>query len=115
VRQVEQPAGEEAQPIGVSSRQRGRFCVRSDRGGELLPPEPVRHCRQRFAAACPSSSRQQLLPWHDRRSHSAVPRVPLRQAGNMRDIFRETFLGFIRVHLLHHAAKERFFGTEMIA
>jgi PadR family transcriptional regulator PadR len=33
----------------------------------------------------------------------------------MRDIFRETFLGFIRVHLLHHAAKEPFFGTEMIA
>jgi DNA-binding PadR family transcriptional regulator len=32
----------------------------------------------------------------------------------MRDIFRETFLGFIRVHLLHHAAKERFFGAEMI-
>ena len=32
----------------------------------------------------------------------------------MRDIFRETFLGFIRVHLLHHAAKERIFGTEMI-
>lgn len=32
----------------------------------------------------------------------------------MRDIFRETFLGFIRVHLLHHAAEERFFGTEMI-
>jgi DNA-binding PadR family transcriptional regulator len=32
----------------------------------------------------------------------------------MRDIFRETFLGFIRVHLLHHAAKEPFFGTEMI-
>jgi DNA-binding PadR family transcriptional regulator len=32
----------------------------------------------------------------------------------MRNIFRETFLGFIRVHLLHHAAKERIFGTEMI-
>lgn len=32
----------------------------------------------------------------------------------MRDIFRETFLGFIRVHLLHHAAQERIFGTEMI-
>lgn len=32
----------------------------------------------------------------------------------MRDIFRETFLGFIRVHLLHHAAKERIFGIEMI-
>jgi len=32
----------------------------------------------------------------------------------MRDIFRETFLGFIRVHLLHHAAGERIFGTEMI-
>jgi PadR family transcriptional regulator PadR len=32
----------------------------------------------------------------------------------MRDIFRETFLGFIRVHLLHHAAKEPFFGSEMI-
>lgn len=32
----------------------------------------------------------------------------------MRDIFRETFLGFIRVHLLHHAAKAPFFGTEML-
>jgi DNA-binding PadR family transcriptional regulator len=32
----------------------------------------------------------------------------------MRDIFRETFLGFIRVHLLHHAAKAPLFGTEMI-
>ena len=32
----------------------------------------------------------------------------------MRDIFRETFLGFIRVHLLHHASEERIFGTEMI-
>jgi DNA-binding PadR family transcriptional regulator len=32
----------------------------------------------------------------------------------MRDIFRETFLGFIRVHLLHHAAREPIFGTEMI-
>lgn len=32
----------------------------------------------------------------------------------MRDIFRETFLGFIRVHLLHHAAKEPIFGTEML-
>jgi DNA-binding PadR family transcriptional regulator len=32
----------------------------------------------------------------------------------MADIFRETFLGFIRVHLLHHAARERIFGIEMI-
>ncbi|MDP1691549.1 MAG: PadR family transcriptional regulator [Burkholderiaceae bacterium] len=32
----------------------------------------------------------------------------------MRDIFRETFLGFIRVHLLHHAAQERIYGIEMI-
>ena len=32
----------------------------------------------------------------------------------MRDIFRETFLGFIRLHLLHHAAREPFFGSEMI-
>lgn len=32
----------------------------------------------------------------------------------MKDIFRETFLGFVRVHLLHHAAKEAIFGTEMI-
>jgi len=32
----------------------------------------------------------------------------------MRDIFRETFLGFIRVHLLHHAAKEPIFGSEML-
>lgn len=27
---------------------------------------------------------------------------------------RETFLGFIRVHLLHHAAQERIYGTAMI-
>ncbi len=33
----------------------------------------------------------------------------------MRDIFRETFLGFIRVHLLHHAALDRIYGIEMIA
>jgi DNA-binding PadR family transcriptional regulator len=33
----------------------------------------------------------------------------------MRDIFRETFLGFVRVHLLHHAAKAPIFGTEMLA
>lgn len=32
----------------------------------------------------------------------------------MRDIFRETFLGFIRVHLLHHASEERIYGSEMI-
>jgi DNA-binding PadR family transcriptional regulator len=32
----------------------------------------------------------------------------------MRDIFRDTFLGFIRVHLLHHAARERIYGTAMI-
>jgi DNA-binding PadR family transcriptional regulator len=32
----------------------------------------------------------------------------------MRDLFRDTFLGFVRVHLLHHAAKEPIFGTEMI-
>lgn len=32
----------------------------------------------------------------------------------MRDLFRDTFLGFVRVHLLHHAAEEAIFGTEMI-
>lgn len=32
----------------------------------------------------------------------------------MRDIFRDTFLGFIRVHLLHHAAHGRIYGAEMI-
>ena len=32
----------------------------------------------------------------------------------MRDIFRDTFLGFIRVHILHHAARERIYGTAMI-
>jgi PadR family transcriptional regulator, regulatory protein PadR len=32
----------------------------------------------------------------------------------MRDLFRDTFLGFVRVHLLHHAAREPIFGTEMI-
>lgn len=30
------------------------------------------------------------------------------------DIFRDTFLGFMRVHILYHAAKERIFGLEMI-
>jgi DNA-binding PadR family transcriptional regulator len=32
----------------------------------------------------------------------------------MRDLFRDTFLGFVRVHLLHHAAEDAIFGTEMI-
>lgn len=32
----------------------------------------------------------------------------------MRDLFRDTFLGFVRVHLLHHAAQEAIFGVEMI-
>lgn len=32
----------------------------------------------------------------------------------MRDIFRETLLGFLRTHLLHHAVKEPIFGTEML-
>lgn len=32
----------------------------------------------------------------------------------MRDLFRDTFLGFVRVHLLHHATKEAIFGTEMM-
>lgn len=32
----------------------------------------------------------------------------------MRSIFRETFLGFIRVHLLHHAAKEAIYGSDML-
>jgi DNA-binding PadR family transcriptional regulator len=32
----------------------------------------------------------------------------------MRDLFRDTFLGFVRVHLLHHAAKGPIFGIEMI-
>lgn len=32
----------------------------------------------------------------------------------MADIFREAFLGFVRVHLLHHAAQGRIFGVEMI-
>jgi DNA-binding PadR family transcriptional regulator len=32
----------------------------------------------------------------------------------MRSIFRETFLGFVRVHLLHHAAHERIYGAAMI-
>ena len=32
----------------------------------------------------------------------------------MSDIFRETFLGFVRVHVLYHASKERIFGLEMI-
>ena len=32
----------------------------------------------------------------------------------MGDIFRDTFLGFVRVHVLHHAAKAPIFGVEMI-
>lgn len=32
----------------------------------------------------------------------------------MGDIFRDTFLGFMRVHILYHAAKGRIFGLEMI-
>jgi PadR family transcriptional regulator PadR len=32
----------------------------------------------------------------------------------MGDIFRDTFLGFVRVHVLYHATKERIFGVEMI-
>jgi PadR family transcriptional regulator, regulatory protein PadR len=32
----------------------------------------------------------------------------------MADIFRDTFLGFVRVHVLYHAAKDRIFGLEMI-
>jgi PadR family transcriptional regulator PadR len=29
-------------------------------------------------------------------------------------ILRDVFLGFVRVHVLHHAAKERIFGLEMM-
>lgn len=32
----------------------------------------------------------------------------------MADIFRDVFLGFVRVHILHHAAKERIYGVEMM-
>ena len=32
----------------------------------------------------------------------------------MGDIFRDTFLGFVRVHVLYHAAKDRIFGLEMM-
>lgn len=32
----------------------------------------------------------------------------------MGDIFRDTFLGFVRAHLLYHASKGRIFGVEMI-
>ena len=32
----------------------------------------------------------------------------------MGDIFRDTFLGFVRVHVLYHASKGRIFGAEMI-
>ena len=32
----------------------------------------------------------------------------------MGDIFRDTFLGFVRVHVLYHASKGRIFGVEMI-
>jgi hypothetical protein len=30
------------------------------------------------------------------------------------DIFRDAFLGFVRAHVLHHAAKDRIYGLEMI-
>jgi DNA-binding PadR family transcriptional regulator len=30
------------------------------------------------------------------------------------DIFRDTFLGFVRVHVLYHASKGPIFGLEMI-
>ena len=32
----------------------------------------------------------------------------------MNDIFRDIFLAFVRVHLLHHAAEGRIYGLEMI-
>ncbi len=32
----------------------------------------------------------------------------------MSDIFRDTFLGFIRVHVLWHACRERIYGAEMM-
>lgn len=32
----------------------------------------------------------------------------------MSDIFRDTFLGFVRVHLLWHACQARIYGAEMI-
>jgi DNA-binding PadR family transcriptional regulator len=32
----------------------------------------------------------------------------------MADIFRDIFLAFVRVHLLHHAAEGRIYGLEMI-
>jgi DNA-binding PadR family transcriptional regulator len=32
----------------------------------------------------------------------------------MSDIFRDTFLGFVRVHLLWHACRARIYGAEMI-
>lgn len=32
----------------------------------------------------------------------------------MGDIFRDTFLGFVRVHLLYHASKGRIYGVEMM-
>jgi PadR family transcriptional regulator PadR len=32
----------------------------------------------------------------------------------MDDIFRDIFLGFVRVHLLHHAAEGPIYGLEMI-
>jgi PadR family transcriptional regulator PadR len=31
-----------------------------------------------------------------------------------RKIIRDVFLAFVRVHVLHHAAKERIFGVEMM-
>lgn len=45
-----------------------------------------------------------------------MPPAALAISGSrMGDIFRDTYLGFIRVHVLHHAVKERVFGVAMIA
>ncbi len=32
----------------------------------------------------------------------------------MNGLFRDVFLGFVRVHILHHAAKESIYGVEMM-
>lgn len=37
-----------------------------------------------------------------------------RQDRTLGDIFRDTFLGFMRVHILYHASKGPIFGLEMI-
>ena len=52
--------------------------------------------------------------WYTTRSFERVHFTGERAPFTVADIFRDTFLGFIRVHVLFHASKQRIFGAEMI-